>query len=760
MKKISGLLMVLPFTATPVWSAPPTSGAYSTDPRNSWVQERLSEVMGTPNTILCFMGKLRADAMVNQDNYVALVDMKACDSESRGEDNSASTNAGSTAQVEYTKVTVNSTRASNTDPMKVKVWFQMTAGPSGQLMDMTAYAEVTESPSATNPNGVFSLSFCGVPAGQTGACTGSQGELSASGTTITFSDKNMGGTTKLTLDRSGTAGSGRVESVMTFGNQTNTKGGAFAYDASFFKRGDSNGSVCFARDEAQADVSTWRYGVYKSNGDRLELSNPSFPITASVDGKTVWGHAGFWGIFFPGDVLNSVTTVQKVEPGSNNADGTKYTVEKYNGKLYKMSKVTDTLASLKGQPIMMGLPARALDLTASQGAFDQYEITWNGNALQAMRRERNGEWTDLSGKSLLLNASTLLSEAPWQKSLMGFAQSAGGEVRIDVPTTGNFSASTPISLRTRSVVVPGSSGAPRSLACVNRCPKEGLSSTNFENQGTPYKLIGQINTEWNMMPVLLDSEIRYIFPSTGANKGLLTFGTTPVDASSSALNLSNSRYAHGLQSGPLIDIDDANSVASVRCDQNGAQNNSGGYICPNLAEDAAVYYRYETGPQPFNRYIALTNNGSAVTFDPPLSFSLTATTSKTTVKADSKLAGSTVQLQYNGFGELHGIPGTCVDMASNQPVTCGQSGNSPIRWVPAFSIKDGTELTANNQTYYVRYLDRELRFAKVSDANCSALNLPLTATLPAAPSADARDKTGTLPSAVSNVPKVIDGVVQ
>ena len=58
--------------------AVPTSGAYLTDGQNSWVQDRVGDRIGTVNMIMCIMGNLKPDRMVNQGAYLALVDEQKC----------------------------------------------------------------------------------------------------------------------------------------------------------------------------------------------------------------------------------------------------------------------------------------------------------------------------------------------------------------------------------------------------------------------------------------------------------------------------------------------------------------------------------------------------------------------------------------------------------------------------------------------------------------------------------------------------------
>ncbi len=764
--------------ATPALAAP-TTGAYTTDPQQEWVQDRLTESLGTPNTILCFMSALRADAMVNEGDYLALVDLKQCDSGERGgNDNSSNTNAGASSQVEYTRVTVNSSRASNSAPMIVKAWFELEQdGPGGQSLtvDMSAYASISESPSDSNPNGVFSMSFCGVMSGGNPAngCI-MQGEMSATGNELRFAESFSpgGGVSenhKMTITRTGTGGSGRIE----FTEMGQTKAGAFSYNQDFFRRGTlANGSdaQCFSRKRADADISVWRYGVYEADGNRADLANPGFSVSALYNGTTHWGYAGFWGVFLPTvmvngnpvNLLNQVTQVQRASPGSNTA-GITYDLTKANGKLYSMTRKDGTLAQLKGQGVILHLPGGVLENVSGQS-----EVVWNGSELQVTRTAGEGGNLQPLNPAVALTASALRTQAPFMKALQGWSQSAGGEVRIEVPQASgsSFADSTPVASRTRNAVVPGAAGAPSSLVCVNRCPKGGLVSGDFSGAGSPFANITvkqwngtdqQVSSEFAFNPVLTANARSYTFTSGGVlNDG----ASNAVDASDPSLGLSG-RYQHGLQSGRLID-QGSDTHAEVRCTLGGqgyTPSPTGEAICPWLVDGVSIYYTYETGPNPWNRYVGLSTGGAAVTLDPPKIFNLAVNTTDTTVKAGSPLNGSTVRLQFNGFGDLQGIPGVCVNMTNNQKVECGGAGQQSVRWVPAFSIKDGAAITAEDgvTTYFVKALDRELRFAKVTDAQCTGLDLPFGASLPDNPTANAGTLNGNKPT-VGTVPAVIHGV--
>jgi hypothetical protein len=131
-------------------------------------------------------------------------------------------------------------------------------------------------------------------------------------------------------------------------------------------------------------------------------------------------------------------------------------------------------------------------------------------------------------------------------------------------------------------------------------------------------------------------------------------------------------------------------------------------------------------------------------------------------------AGKNLQLQFNGFGNLQGIPGSCVDPVDNSPADCSTAG---ARYVPAFSIADGETMTlkhADNttSTLIVKALDAEVRLANV--AGCAGVSLAQPSTSLTLPTtADAHDPSnssdayyiGTEPT-VTDAPKVIDGVIQ
>src|SRR6185312_17377393 len=133
-----------------VFADPPAGSAYATDPQHSYVEDATSKGIGQVNMITCIMAAMRADALVNDGPYTALIDQAKCDPESR----SSTSNADNTAQAStFMTATVDSTRTSNDVPMRARIFIDDPEG-SG---DATIYVNVSASapPSDSNAYGQF-----------------------------------------------------------------------------------------------------------------------------------------------------------------------------------------------------------------------------------------------------------------------------------------------------------------------------------------------------------------------------------------------------------------------------------------------------------------------------------------------------------------------------------------------------------------------------------------------------------------------------
>jgi hypothetical protein len=191
-----------------------------------------------------------------------------------------------------------------------------------------------------------------------------------------------------------------------------------------------------------------------------------------------------------------------------------------------------------------------------------------------------------------------------------------------------------------------------------------------------------------------------------------------------------------------------------------------GTYCDYKVNDAEVYDQWETGSNTWNQFAAVKNSsGAYVTFDAPMPVAYTVPTGA----QYGQYAGKSIVLQYNGFGDLQGIPGNCVSRLTNAPMACN---SQEARYVPSFAIPfdetKGAATSIDGQTsYLVKWLDREIRFAQKPLSSCTSagLTLPSNVVLPTAaslkdPSNSASDVyIGTRPT-VTAAPRVIHGDVK
>jgi len=735
-----------------VAAAPGASSPYRTDAQHTHVEDATSRGVAQVNMITCFMSAMRPDALVNQGNYIALVDQKKCDPEARSSsDNSGSNNAGSSAP-SYMTATVDASRTTNADPMRVKVWVD----EEEQDFSATIFVNVsaTEAPSATNPYGIFRLDYCGK--GDIGPCM-MRGYLDGSAEGISYFEIEQGfgggGNTKaLRLTTSGPdSGAGRLS--MDEGGQNVSF--SFAYNSNYFLRHLEGGQdQCFSRDASDADtgMSVWRYGLYDAEtGDRV-TRNSGFPIEYTAPGGAVaHGHMGYWGLWLPPEVsIASGATVQRVEY-SNGQEPTKtdYTLVKAEGRLMKYSKQTRTLAAIdqiKFQTWVGDVTGFFPGATPNQ----QYEMYWDDAAgafkVTGMVRCENGpcQTSDLDVEQTV-QASFFSNMG----GVRGWSQALGGELFVPLAgVSGSVqSASVNVVYRTQDLVYPAD--LPQTLYCLRDCPTAATMSSFFSPGSTDASpFLANTFNHWG--PMDPSGVVGY---TTDATSALLRDGAgTAVTFTNREALQSRPQFQWGVRTGRLF-----TSLEGARCDD-------GTNYCDHKVEQMETYYQWETGPNQWNQFAALRNgSGAVVTFQAPLQVSYNVPTGA----AYGAYAGKSIVLQYGGFGELWGIPGQCVSRVTNAAVSCDTPDS---RYVPAFVIPFDEVLgrVGNGGTALLaKWLDREIRFARKDVSVCTAagVTLPGGLTLPSASAlADPSDPNSSIyiggKPTVTAAPRVIHGDVK
>lgn len=728
-------------------AAPPSGSPYYTDAQHSHVEDATSHGIGQVNMITCFMSAMKPDALVNEGDYIALVDETKCDTNARSSTSNAGAGSEAAQAASYMTATVNSSRASNNEPMRVKVWVD--EEEDGHETTIFVNVSATEAPTNANPYGLFRLDFCGKADEMPTTCM-MQGFLQGSNGALDFYQNEQGGEgssiVALRLTSVGTSsGSGRLDMTRTENNASQQVSYPFAYNQTNFLRGDQ----CFSRDASDPDtgLSVWRYGLYDAvSGERVRR-NSGFPIEYSTGGQTYHGYLGYWGLHLPPEAqgtLTNGTTVQKVDySGGDTPTRTDYTVVTAGGKLSKYTRKTRTLHELD----QIGLNTWVSDVTGFiSGATPnaQYEMHWD-EAQQSFVVTGRMECGQSGCQTHDLDNPQTVDADFWRArgGVQGWSQSLGGEVFIDLRNAADPLDSDAVSVvyRTQDLVYP--SQMPAALYCVRDCPTAAALNSYFAPGSTDESPFA-VGTYNNWSP-----SASYVSYSTDASAAMLLSNGQPVVFTDAEAYQQRPQHQWGVRSGRLF-----TTPADAQCD-------SGNY-CDYKVNDLEVYYVWETGPNNWNQFAAVRDSGGAfVQFDAPLQVSYNVPAGA----QYGQYAGTSIVLQYGGFGDLWGIPGECVSSITNEPVSCDQQN---ARYVPEFVIpQDATlgRVTNGSDTYLVKWLDREIRFARKDAAACSGLTLPGNVTLPTAadlkdPSSPASDiYIGTQPE-VTSAPRVIHGEVK
>jgi hypothetical protein len=742
--------------ASPAFAVPPASSAYGTDAQSTHVEDATSESIGEVNMIVCIMAALRPDALVNEGDYIALVDKNKCDSNKRSStSNSGASSDGAQAAASYITAIVNSSRASNSEPMIVKTWLEM-QGEEDLQQTVFVRISATEAPSASNAYGLFRLDYCDKVEGQVG-CP-SRGYLEGAASGLSFyqldTDGNDSQTTALRLlTTSATSGSGRILKDNPFEQRAFT----FGYDANLYRREDDNGDQCFSRDASDPDTgaSVWRYGLYESDSGARVTRDSGFPIEITTGGKQYNGYLGYYGLSLPNEAMEALAdggTVDKVDYSAGNSPTrTSYTVLKSPGKLTKYTRKTRTLHAMDKIKFVTFVDMNAAGFFAGATPNVQYELYWDDSAghFTATGKMSCGE-NGCQTNDLESPQTVSLSYWAARGGVQGYSQSLGGEVFISLQGVSEpvNSEEVLVVYREQDLVYPAD--FPATLFCVQNCPTEASMAAYFQSGvGTGSPFVAATRNNWQGTP--LASVVTY---GTDASTATLRDGTNAVVAfgAAEAYQL-QPMFSNGVRTGRLFaELSDAECSAG-----------SGTY-CDWKVNDVAVYYQWETGPNSWNQFAAAKDSaGEFVTFDAPLQLAYTVPSGATY----GQYADKSIVLQYGGFGELWGVPGECVSRLTNALVNCGEQGS---RYVPSFVIPyDATtgQVSDGTNTYLVKWLEREIRFAQKPLSACTnaGLSVPSDVTLPTVsdlkdPADPASDVYIGAKPTVTSAPRVIHGDVK
>jgi hypothetical protein len=710
-------ILALAIHSTLALADPASTSAYQTDAQKSHVEDATSRGVKQVNFITCLMHAMRPDAMVNEGNYIALVDGSKCenDAEATGE-----------ATTTFNTAYVNATRTSNSDPMITRLWLE--EEHDGQKASIFVHVSASEAPSASNVYGKFRMDYCGTSEGTTSCLNNGYLEGSDTGMRYFENESTEDGTPSIKavqLNAIGTAsGSGRMSTQ----NSREDSAFDFAYNTTLFRRRDQNDDdQCFSRDASDPDtgISVWRYGLYDATtGARVDRSS-GFQIEFVNGGETYRGYLGYWGLSLPPDAMNALTngdTVQKVDySGGGEPTRTDYSVVKAAGKMTKHTKHTRTLHEIDKVKFSVFVGNNGTGLFAGAHANTSYELYWDeaSNSFKASA-EQNCGMNGCSTSQLSPEKSVSVSFWASQPGVQGFSNSLGGEVFVALHGATTIASSDAVSVvyRVQDLVYP--SQMPATLYCLRDCPTQASLTAFFapnSHQQRPFVP----DPAQNFGPATAGSQI--VYHPDAATAILKDASNAPVVFTDEEALEQSQQYRNGIRSGKLF-----TDLGAAECNPN-----SGTY-CEVKVNEQEVYYQWETGAGSYNQFAAVKDaSGAFLQFEAPLQVNFHVPDEA----SYGAYRGQNILLQYSGFGELYGIPGYCVSPATNAIVSCEGGDNEEKRYVAAFSIPFNStqgRVTLGETTYLVKWLDREIRFANKDPSVCAAagLTLPSGMVLPTA----------------------------
>jgi hypothetical protein len=729
-KVIAFVTLVVSVLTSSAQAGIPSASPYSTDPQNDYVQDSTSDSISSLNMILCVIGSTGAGSMVNAGPYIALVDMNKCDSKA-----SSSAAAGAT---NYATAVLNVARVSNSDPMIGQVWLSMT--DNGNALNVFLRLSATQSPSAAQPYGLFRLDYLGIKNG----ATAFNGFIDSQASSISqYETGNSSSNSAMALSAtSTTAGAGTITAV-------GTPSFNFAYDANNFRRSDGTSDQCFDRTKANAQRSVWQYGTYNANdGSRVDMAHPGFPIVGSYAGTPYYGFANYWGINLQGLDLNSIADARPIAgltiTDQRPSNTTSYSLAKVGGKLTKWTQQSTTLDSLNNIPFSSGADLTGLTNSPSVSGYQNWQLQWSSSTqtfsvIGTQQCGSNGCVT-----TPISPAATVNADAFDNQPISGWADSYGGNLNIP-PTGAPHTVADSVYYYVQSTVIPGS--ASLALFCLNQCPNAAsLAAFQAGTQSSPFAS----GTDQQWFSAASANTLAYSFDAGGL-EDISGVTAVPLVLEQPSQYPQGSMYAqNGINTGRLFDA----PFTLMNC----PSMTPAGTVCEPA--NPLSYYTWVTGSQQWQQSMWLINGSTIVAFDAPQNIPYTVPNDP----AYGSYAGVPILLQFNGFGNLSGIPGDCVDPVNNATVEC----NTPnARYVPLFSIPDGATMTLNPSTpLIVKSLNAEIRLKNLGDSAstaCASMTLanvqpPTGGTHDPSDSADAF-YIGVKP-VVTAAPKVIDGVVQ
>lgn len=686
----------------------PVDSDYVQDAASVKVFDPSIEALDTANSILCEIGFTRFFRFVNAGPYVAQLDTSLCGQEPE-------VTEGDGVQTTIHVFTMDVERESNTAPQTAKLWLPLEESGTPTLIN--AVLGVNTAPSAADRFGDFQLTYAGVPDGGTvqnplmyGVLASESGELGFR-FLENFGDVDQPAANpgdfsqrlQLAMERDPVTGSGAAKIVQTTrGNFGSGDSGAqtatwrVVFDGVNVKRQLDAGPV-IALSRGSYTNHVYSYNLYHNGG---ELNGQRVELNAGIGVELPsgsYGWVGYYGAWAPfGETFSNGDTVT-ADDGA-----TSYTVVAAPGRLNKHTRSSLQLSELGDQRFEWWQGGR-------------FQIAWSGVEWQRVAEyDFNADtWTELG-------TPTMIDVAGQGGFLSMWSQFLGSVSFEDGDSEVNYF---------QSELVTGeddlfTSGSSVELYATIEGLKGEISQTDADNGDVYLPTPGSLGAAHKY--ALSTADMTLMHDVNGDGSSLVEVGLDTGVVPTQGPN------TWGMRSGPLFTAADLASMSDVYD-----------------VFDLTTFYSYETGHNPWNGFVGLTDSlGDFVTFDAPIEFLYTHSTFND-MNADATFDGQQILLSYNGGGKLFGIPGEEIDIDGDMATD---------RYFPNFSLKDGAIIGESNE-YIVRAIGVD-QTLQVDAGGAPQLDLTNADSLTVPPvSIYETPLIGEQP-VVEGPPAVIDGVIQ
>ncbi|WP_320825470.1 hypothetical protein [Reinekea sp.] len=744
---------------------------YKTQRQNIYVYLDASEPIDFIDNFLCYTGQVQTLAMKGQGNYTAWVDA-GCFEERDGSGQEQGTKDPAPA---YITTIANATMAeAENSPLVINSWVPEFP-TQGTKVAIKMLGEVKETPTETNPYGIFSLTYGLLPTMDSpkantlgyGEVISSRTEDGSSSFTLyqydadrddqgnplkctTVASVNYDETTQVGRARTATECLDASEVVdrdrsRAFALSVNADLVHMATADTLDELGRDDVGVCLNRNTVKE--TAWGYGLYDLDGSEIVVnSGVQLHIDADGDGQGTdtngfesWGQMGYGGSWRQdGEAWTDGEMVQESTRGDS--EGETYTVKVAPGKLIKNTIKSVLLSDLRD--VVFEASLYESDLYTLSGVTDfnndgdeddfltvllQANDTNNGFKVVGIQTG----W-DESGPVIVATATPFALPLKTDVSLRLWSNQLGGDANYK-------STSTTLPLTTRTFVNGSEVGTNElfsgvsvaDLVCIERCLKADVGSAEIGSSADYAAVFVGDDARSTTSYDFAKAELTLV-DDAGSNPVGLDTGLTQTDLDDSP------HWSWGLQTGPMITRAVASEFGITDADT---------YYTALDGGIIKTFYVWETGLKPWQQQTVLVDNTNTIVgFDRPIGIQYTHSTANDRNDDDAK-DGAVFILEYGGKGQLNGLPWQ----------------NTNNHWGPVINLADGVIVADRDRDgidYMFKALDVEQSMTTALDADCAAMPFDAPSErIPTDITQRVFDLEGT-PEITDATPSVISGVVQ